>query len=347
MRKHFKYVVLIAILLFFHQNPKSEEKKMCKCSKEISPVKLADLQKMLDELPDGSSVCLKKGKYPGGIFIRKSVTLKGIEGAENTIFDSEGKYRAIAVTGQGIDVHIQGITIKGGNAFDAGAGLAVQAESKIMVSDCIFQGNMARQYGGGAVYVNEGKIVMERCRFTENTGGKSVTVKGGEKVDFGGNGGAVLADGIAEVILKDSLIVKNIAKNGSALKISDGAKMVIERCTIADNEGETSVETSSTSSRSPAVTIYESIVQGKIVNTEYPKQAVMNVQNSVIEKKSEGITGMNGNKFGDPLFAKTGDEPYTPVKNSPAAKSGKGGGVDLRGTPRPEKESTLGAIEIR
>lgn len=320
---------------------------MAECYKELTEANADKLQAAIDETPSGGVLCLKKGKYPGNLRISKSLTIKGLDGAKETVLSSGDRGSVLTVTGDDYEVRLTGLTFRDGNAPESGGGVNLQGFSLVAVADSIFENNRARQYGGGAVYAGAGEVVLERCVLSGNSAGTMMPAKDGSDLAVGGNGGAVFADGIAKVVLKDSLIVKNSAKNGSAVLAKEGSSLEITRCTIADNSGETTLKISSSATRSPSVKISESIVAGKISAPNYPKSQQIEVENSVFDTEVEGAEIKAGFRMANPEFTGAGDKPYMPKKTSPCSRAGKGGGTDLYGARRPEKESTIGAIEIK
>lgn len=331
----------------WEKNLNGEGKEMAECYKELTEAVAEKLQAAIDETPSGGVLCLKKGTYPGNLRISKSITIKGVDGARETVLSSKDRGSVVTITGDDYEVRLSGLTFRDGNAPESGGGINLQGFSLVAVADSIFENNRARQYGGGAVYAGAGEVVIERCVLSGNSAGTMMPGKEGSDLAVGRNGGAIFADGIAKVTLKDSLIVKNSALNGSAVLAKEGSSLEIRRCTIADNSGETALKISSSTTRSPSVKISESIVSGKISAPNYPKSQQIEVENSVFETAIEGAAIKGSFKIANPEFTGSGDKPYMPKKSSPCVKVGKGGGVDLYGTKRPEKESTIGAIELK
>ncbi len=107
----------------------------------VDCVRVAAGELIAPHLVDGATVCLGSGVHLGGLEITHSVTVKGDPGA---VIDAGGRGPAVVVTGDGLTVRIEGVTLVGGHA-ELGAGLRVEGDSRVIVD-----GGGARDNHGGA-----------------------------------------------------------------------------------------------------------------------------------------------------------------------------------------------------
>lgn len=172
-----------------------------------------DLKQAIASAAPGARVDVPSGTWAGGLTLDKPITLVGHGKAR---FD--GMSRGPIVTVRARDVVLEGFGF--GNAV-ALAGAAVSLhEGSLTLRDCVFERCLAPTHGGGAVYARGDQLIIERCRFVENTGRA---------------GGAVLLDQLVEATIRNSLFLRNRAVRGGALRLKEGASARVERCTFVEN----------------------------------------------------------------------------------------------------------------
>lgn len=143
-------------------------------------------------------------------------TLSGEIGKPETAADNAYTVATMKSNGKNVTV-LDGLFITGGNSRNfregltngsAGGGLYIMAGSEVlsshMISNCIFEGNMA--HNGGAVLVDTGRPSFVNCVFRSN------------KADF--NGGAVYNKGTASLaspIFRDCTFEDNSSNSGAGM----------------------------------------------------------------------------------------------------------------------------------
>jgi hypothetical protein len=177
---------------------------------------------------EGDTVLVGPGTYNERFTIMfKNIVLRGEMGAESTIIDgSVGIGNVITVHGHTSDMIIEDFTIRGGK-FNT----------------------VAPESTGTAIYVNQGSPIIQRCRLTQNNanGGGGVSAYFFSRptirdcwIAYNTGGGIWLEtdnglDGPPAAHLENTEIVRNAGFGLSCIK---GAKVDIERCTIAYNAGD-------------------------------------------------------------------------------------------------------------
>ncbi len=243
-----------------------------------------------------------------------------------------------------------------------GAGFTVVAtESVASLTDSLFQGNRALEYGGGASSVY-GSLVLTRTRFVDNTvaagccGGafalRSLSIRDSEFVNNRAQTvcGGVCAGG--SLAVANSLFVRNSASSGSAIDVGRGPASVLHT-TIVGSGLEPGAAVSALFSSQ--VDITNSIIANSAVGLE--RSALL--PNVVHEDYnlffgnglnfSGTVTGSTNNIYGDPLFVDPGAGDYRLRLGSPAADAAWPSGLtaDLDGNPRPYGAGyDVGAYEL-
>lgn len=135
------------------------------------------IQAAINAVVPGDVIELEDGTYKGegnrGISFRgKSITLRSRSNdPEACILDCEGENIGVAfVTDEGPGSILKGITIRNGMTIgsnDRGGGIRCEATSP-RILDCILEGNIAAESGGGMVSFGFGTPTIQRCRFINN-----------------------------------------------------------------------------------------------------------------------------------------------------------------------------------
>ncbi len=191
------------------------------------------------------------------------------------------------------------------------AGGGVHMTSASLVSNCVFVGNSGT-IEGGALYIDKGLAVNCVIRANSAPGGSG--------------GGGVMSRGTNRAILRNCLIVGNMAANFAGGVISIGANgLILENCTIADNN-------------QYGVLLWQA---GAIYTTNSIVYYNTNSFNRTAEigyTCGPGLSG-GGNITADPQFANRAGGDYTLLKTSPCLDAGLGrtwmtDAIDLAGNPR-------------
>lgn len=271
-----------------------------------------DLAAAVRDAKPGDTVKVPAGRYTVNLELTRPITLLAMGQA---VLDGVHSGSVVRITGDGL-VRLSGFTIVGGNAPEAGGAICL-IDGALELSACTLRFNKAPMYGGGGLYVRDGKAKISRCRFEANTGRQ---------------GGAILVDGAAEVRLEDSTVIQNAAVEGGGIKVKEGAKLEVLGCTVADNkvvgDGATggALHLGGTTTRSPTVSVVNSIIseraEGPACVFNHPKlSAQLTVSRSLLPAWCKALGGA-GNKFAEAGFVMSGTEPYLLADASPAVGAG-------------------------
>lgn len=296
-----------------------------------------DLAQAVREAKPNETVKVPAGRYLVNLELTRPVTLLAMG---QVVLDGTHSGSVVRITTDGL-VRLSGFTIVGGAAPEAGAAVCL-LEGSLELLDCTLRFNKAPLYGGGGLYVRDGKAKATRCRFEANTGRQ---------------GGAILVDGLGELRLEDSTVIQNAAVEGGGIKVKEGAKVEVFACTIADNKvvGEGAaggaLHVAATTTRSPTVTISNSIISERsegpacVFNSE-KHPATLTVTKSLLPEWRKALGG--DNLFAAPGFVMSGSEPYLLSESSPAVGAADAsafgpGSKDVTGRAR-GKRADLGAF---
>ena len=177
-----------------------------------------NIQAAVDEALVGHFVLITNGTYypPTEITITNSITVKSVNGAENTIINGSHAHACVYLTGSILD----GFTITNGFAVSSAGGIY---SLNGIVRNCIIVGNEAPYAGGG---INIGNGIVEYCDIKHNTAG----VYGGGVAMFDGG-----------TIIRNCLISHNHKRSsqhhgaGVFMNGNLGGNRIIENCTIVNN----------------------------------------------------------------------------------------------------------------
>ncbi|MBS1152512.1 MAG: hypothetical protein H6Q89_4210 [Myxococcaceae bacterium] len=288
-----------------------------------------DLLKAVREAAPGATIQVPAGTYPLNLEVGKPLTLiaEGI-----VVLDGQKKDSCLRVVGGTTEVKVVGFRFFEG-AAECGGGV-FHAEGKLTLQDCRFERNSAPMYGGGGLYTAGERCVVIGCRFTENTGRQ---------------GGAVLADNLVHLSIRDSLLAQNAATEGGALRAREAATVDLLGCTLADNKvvGDkaqgSALFVSGTMTRQPVVSLVNCIVTERakgpaLIHNPAPHPAQLAVRRCLLSESATAFAG--DNLFtADPRFSRNEREPYALHFKSPAVGAGDAsvygeGAKDLRGKDR-------------
>jgi hypothetical protein len=247
------------------------------------------------------------GRYTVNLELTKPITLLAMG---QVVLDGLHSGSVVRISTDGL-VRLSGLTLVGGTATEGGGAVCL-LEGTLELLDCTLRFNKAPNYGGGGLYVRDGKAKASRCRFEANTGRQ---------------GGAILVDGVGELRLEDSTVIQNAAVEGGGIKVKEGAKLEVFGCTLADNKvvGDGSMggalHAAATTTRAPTVSIANSIIsersEGPSCVFNSPKlPATLTVTRSLLPVWCKGLGG--DNMFAEAGFAMSGTEPYLLTEKSAA-----------------------------
>lgn len=302
-----------------------------------------DLNAAVRDAKPGDTVKVPAGRYTVNLELTRAVTLLAMGQA---VLDGvhSGSVVRVSLADPASLVRLSGFTIVGGNAPEAGGAVSLVSGSLELI-DCTLRFNKAPLYGGGGLFVGDGKAKVSRCRFEANTGRQ---------------GGAILVDGVGELRLEDSTVIQNAAVEGGGIKVKEGAKLDVFACTIADNKvvgdgaNGSALHCMGTTTRAPTITVSQSIISER---TEGPAcvfnhaklPGALTVSRSLLPTWCKALGGA-GNKFAEAGFVMSGAEPYLLGDSSPAVGAGEtaafpAGSKDVTGRVRARGGMTdLGAF---
>lgn len=290
-----------------------------------------DLAAVLADAPAGAVVCVAPGRHAANLDIVRSVTLRGIGAPGAAVLDGGRRGAVIQVMTDDIVVRVEQLTLVDGSA-PQGGGVSLGALSRVELEACALSGHVGRQGPGGALFADQGTLVVTRCRVHESRAT---------------DGHALAADGIASVSVSDCLLVGEGGPSESLVRVHDGADLTIVRSTLVAAGGAVALHASGTSSRAPEVTISDSVIFGReAIDAPQPFPGKVGVARSILSAATPGTyADQGGTTIGAPGFSGDGDEPYRPRTGSAACGIAQGGEPDLSGRPRPAQGACAGAFE--
>ncbi|MCA9297170.1 MAG: right-handed parallel beta-helix repeat-containing protein [Phycisphaerales bacterium] len=314
------------------------------------PGHFSSIQSAINFASDGDVIQIAPGTYHQSFDLKgKAITVRG-SGMSSTIIDGSGLNDTLirCMSGEEASTVIEDMTVRDGIgafllSFYQGGGLYVfNAKPTIRrirfasnyadgagggvscflasptIEDCIFINNEAGfgGDGGGAIAMQGGSPVIHRCRFLSNSSGFL--------------GGAISMVG-SDVLISDSLFVKNTAPMGAGARVSGGAP-TFANCTFAYNESDATVSTSGSAVRSASLavtTIRNCVIWANTANPLVNLAGASTVaQHSTIQGGYSGglyISWQNP-QFGDPAgydgIIGTEDDEFRLKPTSPCIDSG-------------------------
>ena len=131
------------------------------------------------------------------------------------------------------------------------SGVIDNIDASITATDCIFENNEAKRYGG-AIY-SEGVITLERCRFDGNAaddlGGALIIVENSratiteceflDNISYDASGGAIFVADFTSMVLERCIFTRNEAHNfGGAIYTATKGSCEILECSFEENEAD-------------------------------------------------------------------------------------------------------------
>lgn len=220
------------------------------------PTEAITIQAGIDSASEGDTVLVAAGAYSGEgnydlTFGGKNITVMSIGSAENTTIDCNRLGRAFTFLNQESSLSkVSGFTIINGSSSTGGGAIYCDTARPI-IENCVFRNNTAIVRGGAIYATNEAHIQVINCTFYNNTAsdyggglylhwGSDATV-----IDciFSGNqathGGAFIIDKSTPIV-SGNLFIHNTAEQlGGAVFIQDDCQSTIHNCTFVDNSGGT------------------------------------------------------------------------------------------------------------
>lgn len=137
------------------------------------------INEAIDAASNGDTVLVRAGTYLDAETINtdgKAITIRGEDGAANTIVDGFASPQSIMVidSGEGSGTVIEGLTLQGGDDTTGGALQIVGTTTSPVIRDCVFRFNTTT-FDGSAVHVTapspstNARARFEDCIFENNT----------------------------------------------------------------------------------------------------------------------------------------------------------------------------------
>ncbi|MBX7219965.1 MAG: right-handed parallel beta-helix repeat-containing protein [Blastocatellia bacterium] len=105
------------------------------------------------------------------------------------------------------------LTIAGGSA--PGSGGAIESASRLILQDCLLNGNAAAD-SGGAISLTGGSATLQNCTFSNNTAASF--------------GGALRVTGGASLTMTDCTVTGNSATNGGGISVAGSTLSLLQSC---------------------------------------------------------------------------------------------------------------------
>jgi hypothetical protein len=255
-------------------------------------------------------VVLKSGiEIYGGFSGTEADPSQRVTGKTSTL-DGKGTSSHVVVAAG--NTRLDGFTVTGGRALDEnGAGLLAQDARDILVSNCIFSGNMARHRStggrGAAIYGAGSSGIVQGCGFSFNEVGQVFGEVGGAGIDleessfrverctFNGNkapAGAGIFASRSELTVADCSFTNNFATDGSGIYIR-GCSPAIVNCLFAKNIASHNAAIYADQSSTPSVRNC-TVVQNM---GGWWTGAILNARNSTSEVVNSILWGNSGSQI--------------------------------------------------
>jgi hypothetical protein len=217
------------------------------------PADSPSIQDALFSANDGDTVLVSPGRYFGGIvFPDKNITLASSDGPTVTIIDSAGGSTGVSFNFlQSQRIVLRGFTITNGFPFNGGGGILIQGSSPTIDGNII---TANQGCGGGGIAALQSSAIIRNNVISNNIsancfppqGGGGVRIVGtgnvqllnntitGNQQQDGGDGGGVMTDQFANVLISGNIIQGNSAGgNGGGVVI--GSSPVLLNNVITGN----------------------------------------------------------------------------------------------------------------
>lgn len=254
-----------------------ENARMTPCTGTPVAPGAGTLAKAVASAPAGATLCLAAGEYEALVEVERSVTLIGVPG--KTVVKGTGRGSTLGVQEDGLDVRVEGLTFTGGVARQGGA-IALGAQSHLTVTNCVFTGNRAGEYGGGALFANRGQLTVTDCRFEGNRGVQ---------------GGAVLLDGVVRARFEGCAFTGNKGEQGGAVRAREGAEATFAKVTFEGNPSPapgSALSVSGSSSRAPKIALEGCTLGTDTLGADEPYGGEVRVKDSTVPKGTLTVRGV-------------------------------------------------------
>lgn len=273
------------------------------CTRTVTPAEADRLAAIVDELPEGATLCLGAGRYEARLMIARPIRLRGTGTTPaDVILDGSGGGPVLQLWADGGEIAITNLTITGGSAQPSAnaGGIYAHGTAHVLVENVVLRGNGCDLAGAQALLTDAAPVVLARCRVEGNTGERAT---------------ALHADQIGAITLRDSLVAGN---DGRRAVMARGASHVtIERSTVVvTGRDATAIDLGGNATQAPEVTITDSILVGGRAIANGPVPGKARASRSVIDGSANGLDDGGQNRAQPMRFDPEGS--YIPAANSPA-----------------------------
>ena len=198
------------------------------------------IQEAIDAAEDDDIVEVSPGTYFESIdFLGKAITVLGVDGAESTVIDADGKGAVVTfVNEEGLDSLLDGFTITGGSGgasetVPSGGGIFIELAAPT-IQNCIIEGNsvISAVCIGGGIFIRDGSPDILDCIIRDNEADGLFSVGGG--IGFWATTAPVE---ISAPRIERCFILDNVAgNNGGGVGSGLGNAPRLFRCVVAGNE---------------------------------------------------------------------------------------------------------------
>lgn len=234
------------------------------------------------ERAEATSIVLEPGDYAIDLAaLLGAVTVVGEAGASRTRIHALPDRPLFKVSRTGTVASLRGLTLIGGHAPGGGA-IDATGETIVIVEDCVFRDNQAKQIMGGAILVTAAvQLTVKRCVFESN---------------ISEIGGAIAVSGSARATIQGSVFHANRAALGGALFVGELARATVQSCSffddVADHQaGGDSLFAGGTKTSKPVVRVMSSLFVARrpIVNNP-ERSADLTLSHCIVPPSSlEGV----------------------------------------------------------
>lgn len=279
------------------------------CTRTISPADARNIREILEALPASAVLCLQPGTYAMRPWIEKSITLRSLSGP--VVIEGNGAGTVLVVEGEDVEATFEGVTFRNGfgGAGGQGGNVHVGRVRKVVLRDVVLEDGSADEMGGGALRVQRGEVLLERCMVRKNSGNhaQAILVSGGR------------------VTLRDTFVVENstsleIGGSSPAIGVAPNGALVLERSTIMANGG-VAIAAHGSLWEAPEITIVSSILGDPPfpdVSPSRSKSPIIRISESALTKPAPAATDGGHNVIGEIRL----DAEFRPVAGSIAAGKG-------------------------
>ena len=221
------------------------------CTSTLHPTD--SLQDQIDAATDNAVLCLHPGVYDSEVEISRSITIRAVHSDPSaTTLSGGGQFSVVRVKKLDIKVVLEGLTLRGG-AEDSGGGLFLDAWADVTLRRCKLTNNHSPIVGGGGIYMATGRLLLEDCILEGNKADKDggailmdndseLVMRGGTIIGNQAGSGAALTLRGGTALLEGVTIRDNEARNADDpniyLRGGSGKPMhvTLRGCTMDDTE---------------------------------------------------------------------------------------------------------------